>query len=793
MMDATMEDNDGPDDPALALKVGFTLVEPNTKDPKTTKTNTPETEKNQKHANQNAKETTPAAANADAVTVNFTVDFCYRSDDQNLNFAKPHLELIKRIFTVTGNNMTLYATGSEGENNSISSMDHFPKSDDKHKEFFSRKIIRPKLGRFKIKIQVEHKIEMPLKLRDLKHNTQIWNFIKEKNGMQIYINSPDLQRSEYQSIGFLYGLPPSILFRPTLDRKLNRLISNLEYTPEDKLLAAKNNPETPKDTIPPRPVVSTWVKPVGVGNAAFNEVMYPAIEVRCLKIHKDITKKHMMQISRMNKLPQHSKFIPYGTLNQGGTKSEDYRRILQNHTREVQKLSAVAVFGLTKELLSTSVKYKEEEKTVTHFIRDSHLFISIEESLQTTTRGKYFLQVAHNKHGEATKFIDSFFSAVYLSKQIPTHLSDLFEYFPYPRRGGISSLSTRPSEEVDYTADIIAQFGGISTDNTPLTLKPWTSRKIVFDLQEFPELNPQDSIASPVHTTTTAPTTTTTPRTTFDQDNESKSMISDKIGTIDYSLTTELSTAISSLRTEQESLKASIATMHVSIAEAVAKAHQQEWTTFRKNYKDTIEQEHQERKERLEVQAVQDRRREEEVNTINLQLSMLIKTVSELAHRQTSEKKNDRDSDDEDSDVTPVITTRARSAKRKPSCTPEKQRDKRSPAGRGHDTGRGRGGGQGPPEAVSRVTTSPQRKRNTNGNAKTDPEKANEMDVDVINPSVIYNEPIDDITEMTPVTLTFEPCAMTTEQVGALIEQTPPQQTTVTATTAKETEGRGSG
>ena len=90
-----MEDNDGPDDPALELKVGFTLVEPNTKDPKTTKTNTPETEKNQKHANQNAKETTPAAANAEAVTVNFTVDFCYRSDDQNLNFAKPIWNLSK--------------------------------------------------------------------------------------------------------------------------------------------------------------------------------------------------------------------------------------------------------------------------------------------------------------------------------------------------------------------------------------------------------------------------------------------------------------------------------------------------------------------------------------------------------------------------------------------------------------------------------------------------------------------------------------------------------------------------
>jgi hypothetical protein len=343
--------------------------------------------------------------------------FKEKADDEtsgNLpNLNSIHRGFASKLFEITNGDCHLIPSttksGLNGTTNKtkspIISLNNFPKSDRGHRNFFQRKVIYDDKQR-KTRVFLTHHVLMQESVKTVKE--KLWNYITEK---RLWMQNRDLKSVETRSIGWLVGAHPALVFRPSIERELNRLVAELPLELCEEMVALHGNPNK-TDNLPPF-FVNQREHAFGFEKDC---VATSALTVSCVSDRARLMKELLSNVKRQDLSYM---FIPLGMPTMEAQQA--YKKFIICNNDKINTVQGLSVNGFSDELFSKAMDPEDNNsQTVQEYLFTHPAIQTIEYTNLTKENGRFILVVLKESFHEVRDFVQDFcvkkFKTVYVTQ-----------------------------------------------------------------------------------------------------------------------------------------------------------------------------------------------------------------------------------------------------------------------------------------------------------------------------------------------------------------------------------------
>ena len=223
-----------------------------------------------------------------------------------------------------------------------------------------------------------------------------------------FIKLQKFQSLTEASIGFFLGINPKLTLRNVLKQKIDDICTWLDLDDDDTKALTKTT-TTDTGTISQEIVIPAYdiyhkVFGSGTGNDRITTNVY---EIRTSPEHAPILKSILCKASQPEQHPT-VQFIPYGI--QGITHSDMYKTIIQKQNAFIKDNSIIPIYDINEEDVEKFEK----------LIKNSKYIQDIEETNESTHKGKYFLITTKTDYRKAVIEVNEMIKYVYPDRETKT-------------------------------------------------------------------------------------------------------------------------------------------------------------------------------------------------------------------------------------------------------------------------------------------------------------------------------------------------------------------------------------
>jgi hypothetical protein len=438
--------------------------------------------------------------------------FKEKADDEtsgdlpNLNAI--HRGFVSKLFEITNGDCHLLPSSNKpGPNgiidktkNPIISLNDFPKSDRDHRNFFQRKVIYDDKQR-KTRVFLTHHVLMQESVKTVKE--KLWNYLTEK---RLWMRNGDLKSVETSSIGWLVGAHPALVFRPSIERELNRLVAALPLELREEMVALHGNPDE-VDNLPPF-FINQREHAFGFEN---DRVATSALTVSCVTDRARLMKE---LLSNVNRQDLSYMFIPLGMPTMEAQQA--YKKLIVRNNDKINAVQGLSVKGFSDELFSKNMDPENNDsQTVQEYLFTHSAIQTIENTNLTEENGRFIFIVLKESFHEVREFVQDFcvkkFKTIYPTQEERDNYRIKYKSLPHlqmaPNAGG--AVARLSAALVQFIDDEEKSTGIPIVANLSDTWAARVAPRFSFD-QNSPHPNAKKHVNSAVvtpSTTTTAPPT----------------------------------------------------------------------------------------------------------------------------------------------------------------------------------------------------------------------------------------------------------------------------------------------
>ena len=220
-----------------------------------------------------------------------------------------------------------------------------------------------------------------------------------------FIKLKKFQSLTEASIGFFLGINPKLTLRNVLKKKIDNICTWLDLDDDDTKALTKtttnDNGTTSQEIVIPAYDIYHKVFGSGTGNDRITTNVY---EIRTSPEHAPILKSILCKASQPEQHPT-VQFIPYGI--QGITNSDIYKTIIQKQNAFIKDNSIIPIYDINDEDVEKFEK----------LIKNSKYIQDIEETNESTHKGKYFLITTKTDYRKAVIEVNEMIKYVYPDRE----------------------------------------------------------------------------------------------------------------------------------------------------------------------------------------------------------------------------------------------------------------------------------------------------------------------------------------------------------------------------------------
>jgi hypothetical protein len=214
---------------------------------------------------------------------------------------------------------------------------------------------------------------------------KLWNYITEK---RLWMRNGDLKSVETSSIGWLVGAHPALVFRPSIEQELNRLVAELPLELREEMVALHGNPNE-TDNLPPF-FVNQREHAFGFEK---DRVATSALTVSCVSDRATRLMKELL--SNVKRQDLSYMFIPLGMPTMEAQQA--YKKFIIRNNDKINAVQGLSVKGFSDELFSRTMDPEDNDsQTVQEYLFTHPAIQTIENTNLTEEKADSFLSYSRS-------------------------------------------------------------------------------------------------------------------------------------------------------------------------------------------------------------------------------------------------------------------------------------------------------------------------------------------------------------------------------------------------------------